>query len=186
MDFIIALKESQRISNYNQIAFLFQSVKNEHAVKLASFLEENHINVYSPRSDMFFAREEIRLALGVMMLLFPNYVIGLENDEYPFLQPRHSKYYKECVEAANAYLRKQENKELRRWIKNHGRVHTGLTGTTDYAYSGLLYQMFEYSPFREILATDMMAGVVDVRPQGILLCFHKLLVSTSICIGLRC
>lgn len=164
LDFIIALKESQRISNYNQIAFLFQSVKNEHAVKLASFLEENHINVYSPRSDMFFAREEIRLALGVMMLLFPNYVIGLENDEYPFLQPRHSKYYKECVEAANAYLRKQENKELRRWIKNHGRVHTGLTGTTDYAYSGLLYQMFEYSPFREILATDMMAGVVDVRP----------------------
>lgn len=81
LDFIIALKESQRISNYNQIAFLFQSVKNEHAVKLASFLEENHINVYSPRSDMFFAREEIRLALGVMMLLFPNYVIGLENDE---------------------------------------------------------------------------------------------------------
>ena len=39
-----------------------------------------------------------------------------------------------------------------------------LKGTTDYTYSGLLYQMFEYEPFRSILGTDMTAGVVDVRP----------------------
>lgn len=35
----------------NQIAFLFSSVKHERVTRLAAFLETNHINVYSPRSD---------------------------------------------------------------------------------------------------------------------------------------
>jgi DNA helicase-2/ATP-dependent DNA helicase PcrA len=31
-------------------------VKHPRVTALARFLEENHINVYSPRSDMFFQR----------------------------------------------------------------------------------------------------------------------------------
>ena len=164
LDFITKLKNSGKLINYNQIAFLFSSVKHEKVTKLASFLEENHINVYSPRSNMFFEREEIKIALGSMMLLFPTYVMGLEQEAYKFLQEEHIRYFRSCIVAANEFLVKPENAEFIKWLRYHGRIHVGLTGTTDYTYSGLLYQMFEYEPFRTILSVDMAAGVVDVRP----------------------
>ncbi|MBQ6143371.1 MAG: ATP-dependent helicase [Clostridia bacterium] len=162
--FIIDLKKSGRLTNYNQIAFLFQSVKSERVNKLALFLEKNGINVYSPRSDMFFDRYEIKIALGTMMYLFPQYVQGLENNEYRFLQAEHIDYYKKCITLASEFLTKPENYEFMKWVRNHGHTHMALKGTTDYTYSGLLYQMFEYAPFKHILGADMSSGVVDVRP----------------------
>lgn len=72
-DFIKNLKESGKIDDFNQIAFLFSSVKNQKVIRLASFLESHGINVYSPRSDMFFQREEIKIALGCLILMFPQY-----------------------------------------------------------------------------------------------------------------
>lgn len=162
--FINSLKDSGRLTDYNQIAFLFNSVKHPRVTALARFLEENHINVYSPRSDMFFQREEIKLALGCLMLMFPLYVQGLENGDYTFLQPEHVTYYRNCIMLANEYLTQPENKDLLKWIRRRGKVHVGLTGTTDYAYCGLMYQLFEFQPFAGILDTEMDVGVVDIRP----------------------
>ncbi len=164
LSFIQGLKESGKLSDYNQIAFLFSSVKHPKATGLANFLEENHINVYSPRSDMFFQRDEIRLCLGCLMLLFPRYVQWLETGAYKYLQPQHVTYYHDCIVLANEYLTKPENRELLLWIREHGKLHTVLKGTTDYAYSGLLYQLFEFQPFAGILDIDMSSGVVDIRP----------------------
>lgn len=162
--FINDLKASGKLTDYNQIAFLFNSVKHPRVTALARFLEENHINVYSPRSDMFFQRDEIRLALGCLMLMFPRYIQGLENGDYTFLQPEHLTYYRNCIMTANEYLTKPENAELLKWIRRRGKVHVGLTGATDYAYCGLMYQLFEFQPFAGILDTEMDVGVVDIRP----------------------
>lgn len=164
LGFINQLKESGKITDYNQLAFLFSSVKHSRVTALANFLENNGINVYSPRSDMFFKRDEIRLTLGCLMLMFPIYVKGLENGEYSFLQNEHYFYYRDCIVLANQFVTKLENKELLKFIKRHGKEHAGLTGTTDYAYSGLLYQLFMFQPFRSMLDADMSAGVVDIRP----------------------
>lgn len=98
------------------------------------------------------------------MLMFPRYVQGLENGAYEFLLPEHQTYYRKCIILANEYLMKPENKELLKWLRHTGKNHVGLQGTTDYAYSGLLYQLFEYQPFSGILDTDMDVGVVDIRP----------------------
>ena len=49
LQFIKDLKASGKLTDYNQIAFLFNSVKHPRVTALARFLEENHINVYSPR-----------------------------------------------------------------------------------------------------------------------------------------
>lgn len=164
LQFIRHLEKSGKLTDYNQIAFLFNSVKGSKVTALAKFLEENGIKVYSPRSDMFFRRDEIRLTLGCQMLLFPKYVNGLENGEYVFLQENHITYYRNCIMLANEYLLKPEGKELLKWIRNRGKLHAGLKNTTDYAYTGLLYQMFQFQPFIGILDTDMSAGVVDIRP----------------------
>lgn len=164
LEFIIKLKKSGKLSDYNQLAFLFSSVKHQRVTALANFLEKSGINVYSPRSDMFFKRDEIKLAIGCLMLMFPKYVLKFEKQEFEFLQAEHYRYYKECILAANEYVTKPENKELLQFIRSHGKAHAGLTGTTDYAYSGLLYKLFMYKPFSDILDTDMSVGVVDIRP----------------------
>ena len=104
---------------------------------------------------MFFKRDEIKLAIGCLMLMFPKYVLKFEKQEFEFLQAEHYRYYKECIVAANEYVTKPENKELLQFIRNHGKAHAGLTGTTDYAYSGLLYKLFMYKPFSDILDTDI-------------------------------
>ena len=165
LKFIHRLKDSGKLTDYNQIAFLFSSVKHPKVKALADFLEKNQINVYSPRSDMFFERYEVRLTLGCLMLMFPRYVQGLENGDYSTLRPEHITYYRQCIMLANEHLLKPENKSLLRWIRQTGRIHVGLQGTTDYAYSGLLYQLFEYQPFQGMLDTDLNVGVVDIRPS---------------------
>lgn len=162
--FINRLKESGKLDDYNQLAFLFSSVRHPRVTALADFLEKNGINVYSPRSDMFFKRDEIKLALGCLMLMFPQYVKGLENGEYTFLQQEHYFYYRDCIVAANQFVTLSENKELLKFIRKHGKEHASLKGTTDYTYSGLLYQLFMFKPFCDMLDTDMSLGVVDIRP----------------------
>src|SRR5690606_26692060 len=56
--FIKMLSDEGYISNYNQIAFLFRSVTKKETQELANYLEGKGIPVYSPRSKMFFEREE--------------------------------------------------------------------------------------------------------------------------------
>jgi len=113
-NFIQKLKDNNHIEDYNQIAFLFRSVKNEKAINLSKYLEKNSINVYSPRSDMFFERSEIKLLLGTLMLMFPKYVIDLENNEFKYLQGRHVRYYKECIKSINKYLVESNNEEFKK------------------------------------------------------------------------
>lgn len=158
------LMASGKLNDHNQIAFLFNSVKHERVTRLANYLEKNGVNVYSPRSDMFFQRDEIQLMIGCLMLMFPKYVMGLEEEEYKFLQPEHYRYYRSCVMMANTYLEKSESADFRNWIRRRGKLHANLKETTDYAYSGLIYQMFEFEPFSTLLGTDMRVGVIDIRP----------------------
>lgn len=164
-EFITKLKQSGKLKDYNQLAFLFNSVKHPRVIALSEFLEQNGINVYSPRSDMFFKREEIMLVLGCLMLMFPRYVQGLEKMEYQYLQPEHYAYYRQCILAANELLKKEENKELRTFIKGRGKEHFSINDTLDYSYTGLIYMLFAYQPFSGLLNVDMSSGVVDVRPS---------------------
>jgi len=164
LSFISKAKDAGKLMDYNQIAFLFSSVKHERVLKLARYLERNGINVYSPRSDMFFERSEVKLMLGCLMLMFPSYVNGLESDNFDFLGTEHRAYYVECVKEASEVITKEEHKDLLTFVRRRGKIHHGLKDTTDYAYSGLMYQLFEFSPFSEFLDTNLSGGVIDVRP----------------------
>ncbi len=95
------------------------------------------------------------------MLMFPSYVKKLENNNF-FLNDEQKEYFFTCVKITNLVL--AENIELRSLIREIGLTHFHLTGTTDYAYSGLLYRLFSFQPFANFLDIDINAGVVDVRP----------------------
>lgn len=51
--FLNGLKASGQLADWNQVAFLFRSVKNDKVVALARFLEAQGVPVFSPRSNMF-------------------------------------------------------------------------------------------------------------------------------------
>ncbi len=162
-DLILGLKEHGCIKDYNQIAFLFRSVKHANARMLADRFEERGINVYSPRSNEFFGRDEVRLIFGILLLLFPRYVEKLQQGQFPFLDEGTMHYYASCIMQANELLSKDENAELRRWIATRGRAHYRLMENTDYNLSSLIYQLFEFEPFRSILDTPLNTGVHDQR-----------------------
>ena len=97
--------------------------------------------------------------------MFRRYVHGLENMEYKYLQTEHYSYYRQCILAANELLKKEENKELRSFIKGRGKEHFSINDTLDYAYTGLIYMLFAFQPFSSLLDIEMSSGVVDVRPS---------------------
>lgn len=164
LDFINSLVDSEVLTDYNQIAFLFNSVKHPQVTALADYLEANGISVYSPRSAMFFERPEIKLAIGFLLLALPNYVEALENDEFHWMNETYLLYLISCITTANEYLTDSQDNELLRWVRNLGKSHYVLREPTDYAFSGLLYQLFSHYPFREILSTPMDGSLIDLRP----------------------
>ena len=49
---------------------------------MVEYLEEHGIKVYSPRSEMFFERKEIKQVIGCMILCFPEYVRKLQQKRF--------------------------------------------------------------------------------------------------------
>lgn len=162
-DFITELKDSKKITDLNQIAFLFRSVGAPQVVTLANYLENRGINVYSPRSDMFFDRKEIRLFFGCLLSMFPEFYDKIEEGEFSYLGKLQD-YYVECIEYLQEVLEDGKYEDLVDFISDCADRHADLKKNTDYAFAGLFYQMLEYEPFRGFLSADMTSGVIDLRP----------------------
>ena len=139
--FIKKLLSSGKVTNLNQIAFLFNSVKGDKVIGLAEYLEKNGINIYSPRSNMFFQRDEIMLSFGCLLLAFPAFVNKLKNRDFGFVDNVLCTYYESCIKKAAEYIKQNDSKELKRWIADKGRNHIQLVKNTDYAFSGMFYQL---------------------------------------------
>jgi len=163
LDFINKLKASGRLTDYNQIAFLFKSVKHPSVVALGNFLESHGVHIYSPRSDLFFERTEIKLTIGALMTMFPNFVTKLR-DHKAYINGDMERYYTDCLLAFKEYLDSSKNEDLRKWCQLRAIDHLNPNQNFDYALSGLMYQLFQFEPFRTILDTDVSLGVVDSRP----------------------
>ena len=115
-DFIVNLRDKNIINNYNQVAFLFRSVKNEKVIELSKHLEKNGINVYSPRSDLFFERDEIKLFIGTLLLMFPSMVTEIKQNDKKWYFDLYD-YYFECMNLSVSELKKDENKSLSTFVK---------------------------------------------------------------------
>ena len=161
LDFITYLKSNEIVKDYNQICFLYKSVKTQEASSLMDFLESNGIPVFSPRSAKFFERQEICMLLGALFNLFPQ----LESDGFIF--DNMIPFYEKCNSALQEELFKDPkgNKELIAWILDKKRVHVSMKKNADYAFSHLLYQLFKFPIFARFLQTDLNASKQDLRPS---------------------
>lgn len=174
LTFLNDLKRSGKLSDWNQVAFLFRSVKNSKVVELARFLEHEGIPVFSPRSNMFFEREEIRLMIGALIFLFPQFpkvrawAEGVQLDIWDY-------YDQFCFKPFTDELRKPENRPLLDWARPLAKRHMALAQNTDYAFSGLFYQLLQFPLFSRFLAEEALQGVDKGRAARNLGTFSKLL-----------
>ncbi len=172
--FLKRLEDSGALTDWNQVAFLFSSVRNEKAVALAKALEADGIPVYSPRSNQFFDREEIRLIIGALIFLFP---------QFPEVRKWRSDatldiwdyYDKECFWEFTEELRKPENAAMLMWCQSRAKEHLALTKGTDYAFSGLFYELLQFPLFSQYLGSATQGDVIDGRPARNLAIFSQLL-----------
>ena len=157
--FIRYLEKEHIISDFNQIAFLFRSVKSDKAKALAEYLEENGIKVFSPRSDMFFEREEIKLILGCLVSIFPQVEELFEDGSTTKgLCLQWSDYFITQLQKAP-----KENRALIRWVLAMQKTHAPLTTATNYGFTALVYQMFQFPFFAKYLEVDLEANKTDLR-----------------------
>lgn len=174
LGFLYGLKDSGRLTDWNQVAFLFRSVKNDRVVALARFLEGQGVPVYSPRSNMFFEREEVRLMIGALIFLFPQFpqvrqwAEGVQLDIWTY-------YDHLCFKPFTDELRKPENKPLLDWARPLAKRHAVLPQNTDYAFSGLFYQLLQFPLFSRFLSEEALHGVDKGRAARNLATLSKLL-----------
>ena len=172
IDFIGKLKISGTITDYNQVAFLFRSVKNPRVKALADYLEQHGVPIYSPRSAMFFEREEIRLLIGTLLVVFPDYLQSLQTDKYA---PREMVrfYTEQCLTAFTEYIKAHPDAPLMKWCAQKGMRHSDPNASFDYAFTGLVYEILQFEPFLTIMQSDI-SGVVDSRAIRNVAAFTKL------------
>ena len=174
LSFLNALRNEGRLEDWNQVAFLFRSVRNHRAVALARFLEGHGIPVHSPRSNMFFDREEVRLMIGALIFLFPQFPRVRQWD--PSIKLHVWDYYDHaCFKAFTDELRQPRNKRLLDWARPIAKRHVTLAQNTDYAFSGLFYQLLQFPLFSRYLEEQALRGVDKGRAARNLATFSKLL-----------
>lgn len=141
--FICHLKESGKITDYNQIAFLCGSVKNPTVIELQNYLTEHGIPVYSPRSNRFFDRAEIQAAVGCMFS-------ALAGNSKMYFNRKVSAFYASAEAAAEESM--ELSPELRSFVDKIASAQA-----LDITYVDLLYRLFAFEPFKSMLEvnTDM-------------------------------
>jgi DNA helicase II / ATP-dependent DNA helicase PcrA len=175
LTFLRTMKEKGQLKDWNQVAFLFRSVKNKKVVALARFLEQNGVPVYSPRSNQFFEREEIRLMIGALIFLFPQFAKARKwrSDAYLSIWDY---YDQRCFKPFADELRKPENALLLNWAKAMAKIHANLDKNTDYAFSTLFYQLLQFPLFSRYLDEQKLHGNLrDMRAMRNLALFSALL-----------
>lgn len=161
--FILEGEKAGAITDRNQVAFLFRSVKGDRVLALADHFEKHGVNVFSPRSGLFFEREEVRLMVGALVFCFRNLFEVLRWD--PKITLEVWDYYEDCKKLFADRLRAdpERHKDLIEFCRAAANRHLMLAENTNYAFSGLLYQLLRYDLFRDLLGTDLNAGPVALR-----------------------
>lgn len=172
-EFLKFLKNSGKITDYNQVAFLFRSVKNRKIVSLAHYLEYKGIGVYSPRSNLFFFREEIKEIVGLFLYI-------LIRDESKVFKSEFKldivDYYKGCLTFVEKKIKKdleyfQEVENLKEEYKDLKENKNGLLE--------LFYEILGLKRIRENLE-NLGDGVLENRKIYNLGIFSKIVEKADV------
>lgn len=172
--FLQDLRSQGVIKDWNQIAFLFRSVRNPNVVSFANALESAGIPIYAPRSNMYFERDEVRLLVGAFLFLFPQY--GSIRRTREGLSLHVWDYYDGCLKHFISHLKNGTDCQIGPWVTARAKEHMTLADNTNYPFSGLFYDLIQFPTFSRYLDEGVAhAGVRDSRPARNLAMFSRLL-----------
>jgi len=152
--FIDSLVAKKVVTDLNQIAFLFHSVKNKDVVRLLEYLETHGTPVFSPRSAQFFQRDAVRLMIGLLFFLFPQArQLPTDMEEH---QPETAAYYRTCMQFLADTIKgdSKRHASLLAWAKRKAATHKVLSRATDYTFLTLFYEALKFPMFADYLAVD--------------------------------
>ena len=152
--FIDSLVAKKVVTDLNQIAFLFHSVKNKDVVRLVDYLETHGTPVFSPRSAQFFQRDAVRLMIGLLFFLFPQArQLPADMEEH---QPETAAYYRTCMQFLADTIKgdSKRHASLLAWAKRKAATHKVLSRATDYTFLTLFYEALKFPMFADYLAVD--------------------------------
>ncbi|MDC7224968.1 MAG: ATP-dependent helicase, partial [Spirochaetales bacterium] len=150
-DFLLAMLRSGKISDYNQTAFLFHSVTTGPVRGLIRFLEEKKIPVHSPRSDLLFEKREIRLMLGALLTIFPDWPESVKlPGSWGFSL---WDYYEDCLRFFKAAVERDREKHrgLVSYLSVTAGFYSSLEKETTRTFSSLFYELIGFPLFSEFL-----------------------------------
>jgi DNA helicase-2/ATP-dependent DNA helicase PcrA len=174
VDFLTKLRSDGIIQDWNQVAFLFRSVRNPKVAQFANDLEAAGIPIYAPRSNMYFERDEIRLMMGAYMFLFPQY--GQLRATREGMHLAVWDYFDGCLAHFIAHLKSGADEQIAAWITDMAKRHLTLSENTNYSFASLFYQLIQFPTFSQYLAEDLAhGGIRDSRPARNLAKFSRLL-----------
>lgn len=164
LSFIKAMQSSGALTDYNQIAFLFKSVKNDKVIELANYLEGNDVNVFSPRSALFFEREEVQLLFGAIIFIFPNLFDDLKwkSDASLDIWNTYQAWKEKFANEVRSNPHKHE--ALLKWCQTKAKQHLTFANKINYSFSALVYQLLEYPMFSEYLDITLSEQKDLLRP----------------------
>ncbi len=162
--FIKTLQDKRIVTDLNQIAFLFRSLKGDKVVRLIQFFEQNGVPVYAPRSDYFFRRDEIKLFLGAMLDMFPQYKeIRQWNNEVKL--DIWDYYDDECLAPFVQIMQQPDNKNLLTFCRKRAHQFSNLTTPTDDNFTALIYQLLQFPFFAQFVEQEKTARNVAILTQ---------------------
>lgn len=160
--FVHDLMKNGNITDYNQVAFLFRSVKSEEAKEIGEYFEENGIPVYSPRSGLFFEREEVKQIIGCIMSCFASYLISLKENAFAgYISEELRKYYIDCIKSA--IILQKQNPQLKEYIDSEFKYINNLSGESQEGYLDIFYHLISFEPFSSYLNKSLDSNVNDTR-----------------------
>lgn len=146
LETIYRLYDGGYISDFNQISFLFSSVKSPQATELSEYFEANGIHVYSPRSEMFFERMEIKQILGCLIMCFGNYFADLKKNSFVHkISDKLRNYYRSCVTEAMVLLR--TDNDLHKYISAEFESVRCAGNDSEKTLLDILYKILSFEPF---------------------------------------
>lgn len=139
--FLRQLKGTKKITNYNQVVFLFKSLQTPTVTNLKKYLISKGIPIYSPRSKNFFQREDIKIVIATILVFYPQTEEFLKKDD------KIAKFYQECLDILKRYLR--DDIEFYKWLLDRRKENKEEDKEEFLNFKELIYQILQFKTIRD-------------------------------------
>ena len=163
-EFVIYLRDSKVIEDYNQVALLLHSVQEQHSGPYIEALQQRGVPAFCPRARGFFDNQEIRLIVASLAVIF-----GWHGDGRGEVLGRPLRSLARYVDDAIVDLARAHTPpdELGALVRQLGEEIDALGpgGSLDLRPADYLYQLIAVQPFSDAVADENAARNLAVLSQ---------------------